>query len=182
MNPRTALPAVVLLASSMVLGGCGGDEEPERPSSTPTEASSSSTPTPSAQEGTTEAAAPVLDAVAQALRAAGHVKVSASLAGGPARELTVDTTQIADALDTVALPQQLVHVGTEQVDGVATEHYRVTLDPRAALAGITVPEQVEAMLPDSLDADVWLDGRSRPVKVTAEPGVELTLSYDVSAP
>ena len=185
MNPRTALPAVVLLTSSVLLAGCGGDDKPEKPSATPTAASSSGKPTPFAQEGTTEAAAPVLDAVAQALRAAGRVKVSASLGGGPARELTVETARVADALDTVdtaALPEELVHLGPDQVDGVATEHYRITLDPKAALAGITLPTQVEAMLPDSLDADVWLDAQSRPVKVTAEPGVELRLSYDVSAP
>jgi hypothetical protein len=180
VNRRTALPAVVLLTSSVLLAGCGGDDEPDKPSPTPA-TSSAATPTPSAQEGTTEAAGPVLDAVAEALRTAGHVKVSASLAGGPARELTIETARIASALDTVTV-QQLVHVGPEQVDGVATERYRITVDPRAALAGITLPAQVQAMLPDSLDADVWLDGRSRPVKVTAEPGVELTLSYDVSAP
>ena len=182
MNRRTALPAVVLLASSALLAGCGGDDKPERPSSTPSATSSSSgTPTPFAQEGTTEDAGPVLGAVTEALRAAGHAKVRASLAGGPARELTVDTSQIAAALDNVTL-QQFVHVGAEKVDGIAAEHYRVILDPKAALAGITLPAQVQSMLPDSLDADVWLDGRSRPVKVTAEPGVELTLSYDVSAP
>ncbi|GAA4104603.1 hypothetical protein ACFFOS_05040 [Nocardioides kongjuensis] len=181
MNRRTALPAVVLLTSSVLLAGCGGDDEPQRPSSTPTAASSSGRPTPFAHEGTTQDAGPVLDAVAAALRTAGRVKVSASLAGGPARELTIDTTQVAAALDAVTV-EQLVHIGPEQVGGVATEHYRITLDPRAALAGITLPAQVQAMLPDTLDADVWLDGQSRPVKVTAEPGVELALSYDLSAP
>jgi hypothetical protein len=181
VNRRTALPAVVLLASSVLLAGCGGDDKPEKPSSTPAASSPTATPTPSAQEGTTQDAGPVLHAVAEALRTAGHAKVSASLAGGPARELTIDTAQIAGALDAVTL-EQLVHVGPEQVAGVATERYRITLDPEAALAGITLPAQVQAMLPDTLDADVWLDGQSRPVKVTAEPGVELTLSYDVSAP
>ncbi|GAA3552040.1 hypothetical protein [Nocardioides daeguensis] len=181
MSPRTVLPAVVLLASSLLLAGCGGDDEPPKRGSTPAATSSSATPTPRAQEGTTQAAGPVLGEVAEALRSAGRVTVSASLAGGPARELTVETTQVADALDAVAV-EQVVHVGPEQVDGVATEHYRVALDPKAALAGITLPAQVQAMLPDSLDADVWLDDRSRPVKVRAEPGVELMLSYDVSAP
>lgn len=191
MNPRTALPAVVLpavvlLASSLLLAGCGGDDEPGKPGATPpatssSATSSSATPTPRAQQVTTQAAGPVLGAVAEALRSAGRVTLSASLAGGPARELTVETAQVADALDTVAV-EQVVHVGPDQVAGVATEHYRIALDPKAALAGITLPAQVQAMLPDSLDADVWLDGRSRPVKVTAEPGVELTLSYDVSAP
>lgn len=188
MNPRITAPLAVLITSSVLLAGCGGDDDPGKRDSTPaatspgTSATSAATPTPSPEEGTTTAAGPVLDAVAEALRTAGRVKVSASLAGGPARDLTVDTTQIAAALESAALPEQLVHVGTEQVDGVTTEHYRITIDPEAALAGISVPAQVRAMLPDSLDADVWLDGRSRPVRVTAEPGVELTLSYDVSAP
>lgn len=186
MNPRIAGPVAVLLTSSVLLAGCGGDDKPQRSGSTPSttsSASSSATPTPSAQEGTAEDARPVVEAVATALRTAGSVRVDASLAGGPARELTVDTTPIADALGKVALPQQLVHVGAEQVDGVATEHYRITLDPRAALAGITLPAQVQAMLPDTLDADVWLDAQDRPVKVTAEPGVELRFSdWGVSAP
>ncbi|MBM7519373.1 hypothetical protein [Nocardioides nitrophenolicus] len=177
MNARPALPAAVL-ASVLLLAGCGGDDEPA-PRSAPTSTAPTTAPT-STPPGSTPTAdpapatAPVVHEVAEALRTAGSVRVRATLGGGPARELTLDdTTQVARALDSVAV-EQLVHVGPEQVDGVATEHYRVTLDPAAALAGVTLPAQLAALLPDSLEAEVWLDAEHRPVKVTAEPGIVLT--------
>ncbi|WP_408896290.1 hypothetical protein ACJ5H2_15385 [Nocardioides sp. R1-1] len=180
------------MSAALLLAGCsddgGGDARraasagASSPAETPSaDAPGAGTPAPSG----TRAADVVLGEVADALRSAGSVTVTATFAGVPPRELTIDDTSvIARAVEGLALPEGLVHVGSEQVDGVAAEHYETTLDPAAALAGIALPDGVATLLPDSLDVDVWLDEQDRPVKVRADPGLELRFTAwgAVSAP
>lgn len=186
---RTAGPFATLMTAALLLAGCsddGGDDADRTAASSSTTSSPTDTPSPGTPTpGPTPAADAVLDDVAEALRSAGSVTVTASFSGVAPRELTIDdTAAIARAIEDLALPERFAHVGTEQVDGVTAEHYELTVDPAAALAGVTLPDGVATMLPDSLDVDVWLDAQDRPVKVSAEPGLELRFTDwgGVSAP
>lgn len=63
---------------------------------------------------------------------------------------------------------KLTPVGSEVVDGVTTEHYRVTINTAAALkAGglgkAAAGGQAFGKLPKTMTTDVWLDANSRPV-------------------
>lgn len=68
-------------------------------------------------------------------------------------------------------------VGDEDVDGIATTHYRGTVDVDRALSELDA-EQSEALaavfdaLPDTFDVDVWMDEQDRPVQVVTDLVVE----------
>jgi hypothetical protein len=61
-------------------------------------------------------------------------------------------------------PEKLELIGTEDVDGVATHHYRITMDPAQYLDAMEFPEAMEDMLPDELVTEMWVDGDSLPRK------------------
>lgn len=59
----------------------------------------------------------------------------------------------------------VVHVGPADLDGVATEHYTVTLDPRLMPAGSLDPGTA---LPESITYEIYLDGEGRPAGMDME--------------
>lgn len=61
----------------------------------------------------------------------------------------------------------VVEVGQEDLDGVSTTRYVLTLDT-SKLSG------ADAGLPDTLDYDIWLDGEGRPVQMVVTMDVEGT--------
>lgn len=198
MSPRPARiagPMAALLASTLLLAGCSddGDDPAHQPGSAPLSADTASTPPPSS---TTPSTAGTLDAdtfvpaVADALRDAGSLRATLTVSGGLTRDIPItDTTQLAAGLATLGTPERFAYVGSEQVDGVIAGHYRVGIDLAAILGSVQIPDAYRSLVPDTLDADVWLDDRNRPVRLTAEPAVggttaslELAVEYDVSAP
>lgn len=81
-------------------------------------------------------------------------------------------------------------VGTEDVDGVAATHYRVTADT-AAMAGMLGDQAAQAEIPDNLVYDVWLDEQGRFTRMTADldknGAMEMTVTdwgteVDIKAP
>ena len=64
----------------------------------------------------------------------------------------------------MATPKKLELIGTEDVDGVATNHYRITMDPAQYLDAMEFPAAMEDMLPDELVTEMWVDGDSLPRK------------------
>jgi LppX_LprAFG lipoprotein len=78
---------------------------------------------------------------------------------------TVGPGQITDLLKGLST---VTTVGPETVDGVATTHYKVSVD--TSKLGSTLgldPSQLDgAALPKTVTYDVWLDSASRPVKLS----------------
>lgn len=79
-------------------------------------------------------------------------------------------------------PKKLELVGGEEVDGVETNHYRITMDPTSYLKAMEFPEAMADMLPKELVTDMWVDGDNLPrkfsqtVEVTAAGGGPATTS------
>ena len=61
-------------------------------------------------------------------------------------------------------PKKLELVGTEEVDGVETNHYRITLDPAKYLAAMEFPAAMADMMPKELVTEMWVDGDDLPRK------------------
>lgn len=71
-------------------------------------------------------------------------------------------------------PKKLELVGAEEVDGVETNHYQITLDPKTYLAAMEFPPSMAEMLPKELVTDMWVDADNLPRKfaqTTEVPGV-----------
>ena len=63
-------------------------------------------------------------------------------------------------------PKKLELVGSEDVDGVETNHYRITLDPAQYLEAMEFPAAMADMLPKELVTDMWVDADNLPRKFT----------------
>jgi hypothetical protein len=63
-------------------------------------------------------------------------------------------------------PKKLELIGSEDVDGVETNHYRITLDPTQYLKAMEFPAAMADMLPDELVTEMWVDADDRPRKFT----------------
>ena len=61
-------------------------------------------------------------------------------------------------------PKELELVGSEDVDGVETNHYRITLDPTQYLKAMELPPAMADMMPDELVTEMWVDGDDLPRK------------------
>lgn len=61
-------------------------------------------------------------------------------------------------------PKKLELVGSEEVDGVETNHYRITLDPSKYLEAMEFPAAMADMLPDELVTEMWVDADDLPRK------------------
>ena len=61
-------------------------------------------------------------------------------------------------------PKKLELVGTEEVDGVETNHYRITLDPTQYLKAMEFPAAMAEMLPKELVTEMWVDADNLPRK------------------
>jgi len=73
----------------------------------------------------------------------------------------------------VEAAHDLKFVGTEDVDGVPTNHYHFVVDPKVLVQKLP-PDQAQQMQTavdagvDSVPADEWVDAQGRPVRVTDE--------------
>lgn len=71
-------------------------------------------------------------------------------------------------------------VGDEDLDGVSTTHYVVTVDPTAALGAMgdgTVPTDAASAL-EEVSYDLWLDDENRPAKMVIDlAGEKMTTTY-----
>lgn len=72
------------------------------------------------------------------------------------------------AIKALQEPKELVMLGEEEVDGVPTHHYRVTVDPQRFKKVLDLPEQMSAFLPKEMVFDYWIDADDRPRKMVQE--------------
>jgi hypothetical protein len=63
-------------------------------------------------------------------------------------------------------PKKLELIGSEDVDGVEANHYRITLDPTQYLEAMEFPPAMAEMLPDELVTEMWVDADDLPRKFT----------------
>jgi hypothetical protein len=63
-------------------------------------------------------------------------------------------------------PKKLELIGSEDVDGVEANHYRITLDPTQYLKAMEFPAAMADMLPDELVTEMWVDADDLPRKFT----------------
>jgi hypothetical protein len=61
-------------------------------------------------------------------------------------------------------PKKLELIGTEDVDGVSTNHYRITMDPTSYLEAMDFPAAMADMMPKELVTEMWVDGDNLPRK------------------
>lgn len=61
-------------------------------------------------------------------------------------------------------PKKLELVGEEDVDGVATNHYRITVDPTKYVEAMEFPAGMADMLPKELVTEMWVDADNLPRK------------------
>ncbi len=72
-----------------------------------------------------------------------------------------DPEVMFQALET---PEKLELLGEEEVDGVATNHYRITIDPADYLEAMDFPEAMKEFLPKEMVTEMWVDGDDLPRK------------------
>lgn len=65
-------------------------------------------------------------------------------------------------------PKDLTLVGDENVEGVDTSHYRVTVDAVKFAKNAGLPADAGKLLPPELTIDLWLDADNRPIKMSQE--------------
>lgn len=61
-------------------------------------------------------------------------------------------------------PKKLELIGSEEVDGVETNHYRITMDPTSYLKAMEFPAAMADMLPQELVTEMWVDADNLPRK------------------
>lgn len=66
------------------------------------------------------------------------------------------------AFRATAEPRSFQLVGTEDVDGVATNHYAVVMDTAAYTDALELPTFMAEYLPPEIGMEMWLDGDNRP--------------------
>ncbi len=65
-------------------------------------------------------------------------------------------------------PKKFELIGTEEVDGVATNHYNVVMDTAAYIKAMEMPAQMTSLMPKEIGMEMWLDAENRPVKFRQE--------------
>lgn len=98
------------------------------------------------------------------------VKVDVAKLGLSGLATQTDPSQLTKTLDAITAGSK---VGPETVDGVATTHYRGTLDATKAYAALSgkakdLVQQAGVTLPTSIPFDAWVDGQGRLVKVVED--------------
>jgi lipoprotein LprG len=100
----------------------------------------------------------------------------------------LDPSKSADMFKAVTAVKEL---GTEEVDGVETTHYAVTVDTQKAMAAMGMADMAPSgQMPKTITQDVWLDGDNliRRMRMK-QPNVTMDLTYsqwgedvEISAP
>jgi hypothetical protein len=61
-------------------------------------------------------------------------------------------------------PESFELVGEEEVDGVATNHYRIGVDSATYTEKLGLPAEVTSMFPETIEFDMWVDAEDLPRK------------------
>ena len=61
-------------------------------------------------------------------------------------------------------PKKLELLGEEEVDGVATNHYRITMDPKQYMEAMEFPAEMAQFMPKEIVSEMWVDADDLPRK------------------
>ncbi len=76
-----------------------------------------------------------------------------------------DPSLMFKAMDT---PKEFELVGSEEVDGVETNHYRAVLDTAAYAEAMDMPDEMAELMPEDMAIDMWVDADNQPRKFVQE--------------
>ena len=65
-------------------------------------------------------------------------------------------------------PKKLELVGTEDVEGVPANRYRITIDSSRYASAMGLPAEMGSFLPEEIVQELWVDGENRPLKHFSE--------------
>lgn len=65
-------------------------------------------------------------------------------------------------------PKEFELLGTEEVDGVETNHYRVVMDTAAYAEAMEIPAQMSSAMPKDIAVEMWVDADNLPRKFRQE--------------
>jgi hypothetical protein len=65
-------------------------------------------------------------------------------------------------------PKEFELLGTEEVDGVETNHYRVVMDTAAYAEAMEIPAQMSSAMPEDIAVEMWVDADNLPRKFRQE--------------
>ena len=65
-------------------------------------------------------------------------------------------------------PKSFELVGTEEVDGVETNHYNIVMDTATYAASMELPAELTQLLPKEIGTDMWLNADNQPVQFRQE--------------
>ena len=65
-------------------------------------------------------------------------------------------------------PKRFELLGTEEVDGVETNHYNVVMDTSSYAKAMEMPVEMSGLLPKEIAIDMWVDADNRPRKFSQE--------------
>jgi len=74
----------------------------------------------------------------------------------------------AKALAVLGAPKSFERVGSETVEGVETERYKVVIDSSSYAEKLGLGEEVAAAMPAEIPFDFWVDAENRPIKTVVE--------------
>lgn len=85
---------------------------------------------------------------------------------------SMDPTVMFEAM---AKPRDFELVGTEEVDGVETNHYRVVMATADFVKAMELPAEMTGAMPETIETEMWLDAEDQPRRFLQEveiPGAD----------
>lgn len=71
-------------------------------------------------------------------------------------------------------PKKVELLGEEEIDGVDTHHYRITIDPTTYMEAMGFPAEMAGFMPEELVTDMWVDGDNLPRKYAQDVSTPAT--------
>src|SRR5688572_12878539 len=65
-------------------------------------------------------------------------------------------------------PKEFELLGTEEVDGVETNHYNVVMDTASYAEALDLPAEMSEFMPKEIGMEMWVDGDNQPRKFFQE--------------
>ncbi len=65
-------------------------------------------------------------------------------------------------------PKEFELLGTEEIDGVETNHYNVVMDTASYAEALDLPAEISKLMPDEIGMEMWVDADNRPRKFHQE--------------
>jgi hypothetical protein len=77
-------------------------------------------------------------------------------------------------------PKEFELLGTEEVDGVETNHYEVVMDTAAYMKAMEMPAELATSMPDDIAVEMWVDADNLPRQFRQELDISTSLAGQTS--